>query len=315
MGGSLFFKDLIVYSALIIFVLFYTKKHNLWGVKKGTSKTKVDVRKLKDDTKKRNFLLKVLNYCESVCFNFGFKPLESKIETFTFKIDRVGIKIPYVDRNIRATELMGAFKILKFVFSFLGLLFYFITFNPMYLLLLVVLAIDTVFNLVMDSKIMEEDKEIEQDFPDLFLLLYSRLARGTDTRISPTLDEYIKSIDAIYGEVSHNAIRKFVLELRKNIEIYGDDSMAVNEMRKTYKCAMLVNFFNLAIQSLRGVDNRDKLLAFKMELSQQKLEQMTKKANELVEKGKKAIMLIFVILAQFVVLSWVAKAGLSFMYF
>ena len=102
---------------------------------------------------------------------------------------------------------------------------------------------------------------------------------------------------------------------RKNIEIYGDDSMAVNEMRKTYKSAMLVNFFNLAIQALRGVDNKDKLLAFKMELSQQKLEQMTKKANELVAKGQKAIMLIFVILAQFVVLSWVAKAGISFMYF
>ena len=44
-----------------------------------------------------------------------------------------------------------------------------------------------------------------------------------------------------------------------------------------------------------SLDNRDKLLAFKMELSQQKLEQMTKKANELVAKGQKAILLIFVI--------------------
>lgn len=313
--GNLFIRDLIIYTVLIIFVLFYTKRNNLWGVKKGTSKTKVDVRKVKDTTKKRNLILKILNYCESVCFNFGFKPNDLKIENFRFKIDRVGIKVSYVDRTIKPTELIGIFKILKFVFSFLGLFLYFITFNPLFLLLLVILAIDKVFEVVMEAKIMEEDKEIEVDFPDLFLLLYSRLVRGTDTRISPTLDEYVKSIDAIYGESSHNAIRKFVIELRKNIEIYGDDSMAVNEMRKTYKSAMLVNFFNLAIQALRGVDNKDKLLAFKMELSQQKLEQMTKKANELVAKGQKAIMLIFVILAQFVVLSWVAKAGISFMYF
>jgi hypothetical protein len=77
---------------------------------------------------------------------------------------------------------------------------------------------------------------------------------------------------------------------------------------------MLVNFFNLAVQSLRGVDNKDKLLAFKMELSQKKLDLMTKKAEAMVAKGQKAVMLIFIILGQFIVLSWVAKAGLSFVH-
>ena len=131
-------------------------------------------------------------------------------------------------------------------------------------------------------------------------------------RLAPTLDEYLSSIDAIYGEQSHKAMRNFVLDLRKNIEIYGDDSMAIHKMREVYRSAMLVNFFNLVVQSLRGVDNKDKLLAFKMELSQKKLEKMTERANILVAKGQKAVMLIFIILAQFIVLSWVAKAGLSF---
>ena len=130
--------------------------------------------------------------------------------------------------------------------------------------------------------------------------------------VNKTLDEYIKSLEVIYGDKSHSAMKKFVLELRKNIEIYGDDSIAVHKMRETYKSAMLVNFFNLAIQSLRGVDNKDKLLAFRMELSQKKLDAMTVKANKMVEKGQKAVMLIFLILAQFIVLSWIAKAGLSF---
>ena len=49
-----------------------------------------------------------------------------------------------------------------------------------------------------------------------------------------------------------------------------------------------------------------------MELSQKKLEKMTERANALVAKGQKAVMLIFIILGQFIVLSWIAKAGLSF---
>ena len=166
----------------------------------------------------------------------------------------------------------------------------------------------------MEFKIIEEDTEIEEDFPDLYMLLYSRLIRGTSMRLAPTLDEYLNSIDAIYGEKSHQAMRNFVMDLRKNIEIYGDDSMAIHKMRDVYRSAMLVNFFNLAVQSLRGVDNKDKLLAFKMELSQKKLDLMTKKAEAMVAKGQKAVMLIFIILGQFIVLSWVAKAGLSFVH-
>ena len=45
MGNNLFLRDLIVYACLVALVLFVTKQNNMWGVKKGTSKTKVEVRK------------------------------------------------------------------------------------------------------------------------------------------------------------------------------------------------------------------------------------------------------------------------------
>lgn len=311
--NSLFLRDLIVYGVLIVFVLFYTRQNNMWGTKKGTSKTKVEVQKDKDYTKKRNVSLWVLNKCDYLCKNFGFVPSAEKIEKYRFNINRVRVMAPYTDRVFTPTELLGLFKVIKFICCFLAILLTTITNNKIFLILFVALGINYLFENIMEYKIMEEDAEIEEDFPDLYMILYSRLMRGTSVRLAPTLDDYLKSIDAVYGEESHNAMRKFVMELRKNIEIYGDDSMAVHKMRDTYRSAMLVNFFNLAIQSLKGVDNKDKLLAFKMELSQQKLDAMTAKANALVEKGQKAVMLIFIILAQFVVLSWVAKAGLSFM--
>ena len=228
-------------------------------------------------------------------------------------IFRGRLNIPYIDRNITTYELLGIFKIFKFVCCFLAVFLFVLTYNPIFLVLFAGLFINKIFEYAMEFKIIEEDTEIEEDFPDLYLLLYSRLIRGTSMRLAPTLDEYLNSIDVIYGENSHKSMRNFVLDLRKNIEIYGDDSIAIHKMREVYKSAMVVNFFNLAVQSLRGVDNKDKLLAFKMELSQKKLDQMTKKANALVAKGQKAVMLIFIILGQFIVLSWIAKAGLSFL--
>lgn len=310
---SLFVRDLIVYAVLVIFVLFVTKQNNMWGTRKGTSKTKIEVKKDKEIAKKRNISLWILNKADYICNNFGFQPSLSKIEKYKFNINRGRLVAPYTDRNFSPTELLGIFKFIKFISCFFAIFLTVLTGSRVFLILFVGLFVNAIFEYVMEFKIMDEDKEIEKDFPDLYMLLYSRLVRGTQTRLAPTLDDYIKSIDAVYGEESHKAMRNFVMDLRKNIEIYGDDSMAVHKMRDTYRSAMLVNFFNLAIQSLRGVDNKDKLLAFKMELSQKKLDAMTEAANALVAKGQKAVMLIFIILAQFVVLSWVAKAGLSFL--
>ena len=310
---SLFVRDLIVYAVLVIFVLFVTKQNNMWGTRKGTSKTKIEVKKDKEIAKKRNISLWILNKADYICNNFGFQPSLSKIEKYKFNINRGRLEAPYTDRNFSPTELLGIFKFIKFISCFFAIFLTVLTGSRVFLILFVGLFVNAIFEYVMEFKIMDEDKEIEKDFPDLYMLLYSRLVRGTQTRLAPTLDDYIKSIDAVYGEESHKAMRNFVMDLRKNIEIYGDDSMAVHKMRDTYRSAMLVNFFNLAIQSLRGVDNKDKLLAFKMELSQKKLDAMTEAANALVAKGQKAVMLIFIILAQFVVLSWVAKAGLSFL--
>lgn len=311
---SFFVRDLIIYGTLLVLVLFITKQNNIWGVKKATSKTKVDVKKAKEEANYRNIILWFLNKADMVCHNFGFEPSLAIIEKYRYNIFRGRLNVPYVDRAITPTELIGIFKVIKFISCFLAIFLTVLTYNLVFLMFFFGVFVNKLFEYAMEFKIIEEDTEIEEDFPDLYMLLYSRLIRGTSMRLAPTLDEYLNSIDAIYGEKSHQAMRNFVMDLRKNIEIYGDDSMAIHKMRDVYRSAMLVNFFNLAVQSLRGVDNKDKLLAFKMELSQKKLDLMTKKAEAMVAKGQKAVMLIFIILGQFIVLSWVAKAGLSFVH-
>ena len=301
----------IMIGLTIYLIYTYLVQANIIGVRKGTAKTKEDIKKDKDSLFYRNLFLAGLSFCEKTCESFGFKPNETKLERYKFFINRLGITLPYIDRNLRPKEVMGFFKLVKFACCFLALFLTALTANRIFIALIFGFFINVVFESAMEMKIMEEDKEIEESFPDLYLLLYSRLVRGTNSRLAPVLDDYIKSLDAIDGEESHPAIRKLVLTLRKNIELYGDDSLAIQNMREIYKSAMVVNFFNLAVQSLRGVDNRDKLLAFKMELSQKKLNMMTEKAEKMVLKGQRAILLIYIILAEFVVLSWVAKAGIS----
>ena len=96
------------------------------------------------------------------------------------------------------------------------------------LIFLIINFIDYFWSTYASMVIDGEDMEIEDDFTDLFNLLYNRLLKGTHVRLAPTLNEYIKSLDTLYGDYSHKAIRKFVTDFRNNIEIYSDDSMAVS---------------------------------------------------------------------------------------
>ena len=86
MGISFFVRDLIIYGILLVLVLFITKQHNIWGVKKATSKTKVDVKKAKEEANYRNIILWFLNKADMVCHNFGFEPSLAIIEKYRYAV-------------------------------------------------------------------------------------------------------------------------------------------------------------------------------------------------------------------------------------
>lgn len=307
--NGLVLRDFLLYTSLGLFVLYTLRINNMWGVSKGTKKAKLDVKESKDLHKKRLAWLKVLQWCEWVCVNVGSVPDENTINDTNYRINRLRLKIDVLERNIKAKELLGLLKGIQLVGIFCSILALLLTKNVMSLGGLLLYLAPSTFNVFADTKINDEDIELEKDFPDLFLLLHVRLLKGSKTRLSPTLDDYIKSLDAMYQGKSHIVIRNFVVDLRNNIEIYGDDSIAVYKLRDMYRSSMVVNFCNLATQSLKGVDNKDKLLAFKIELTQQKQEDMKLRAKKLVDKGRRSIFVIYIILGEFVVLSWLAKLG------
>lgn len=301
-------RDLIIYACLTIFVLYVTKVNHLWGNKKAVKKSKQDSQNAKSYARNKAGYTWLLKWFE-IFSHIGFEPSLGTIEDMAFRINRIMQPLKYVERTIKPLELIGAFKLCDFVGSFIAVFGYFATYNPLFLAGFGAFLIKPAFIFYADDAIRTEDREIERDFPDLFLLLYSRLINGAHIRLAPTLNDYLASLDALHNSQDKKSIRKLVMDLRNNIEIYGDDSMAVRQLREKYRGAMVVNFCNLAVQALSGVDNKDKLTAFKSELSQRQLEAMKLEAQKRVEKGQRVIMLVFVILAEFVVLSWVAKLG------
>jgi hypothetical protein len=303
--------NFILFLLILAFVLVVTKSNHMWGSTSGARKAKEDAQKLKQERKSRDFRLRCLKFFAGFS-NFGTDANPAKIHEYDYQLTRIGKPIKYVDRVITATELYGLLKFIAFAGVVIALFGLILTSNPIFLIFLAGLFSGSLFSYFATSKIVNEDAQIEKEFPDLYLLLYSRLLNGAHTRLAPTLDDYLASLEYMYGTDGNPAMEKFVTTFRNYIEVYGDDCMAVKKLREVYQSSMIVNFCNLAVQALNNVNNSDKLLAFKIELSQKRMEQMTAEAKKRVEKGQRMIWLIFIILGEFIVLSWAAKLGGSF---
>lgn len=302
------FTDFVLYTALVLYILYITYINNMWGVSRGTKKAKADVRVEKQRLKQRKKMLKTLGFLTKFDDLIGSPINPIKAADYQYKIERMRWSLKSVDRAPKPTELAGLFKFLQILGLFLGLMGFFLTNNPILLAPIILLFSPAIFHTTAIGKITDEDLKIERDFPDLYLVLYNRLIQGSDAKITPVLKDFLLSLDAtMHNDESKDAIRNFVMDLSNNIEIYGDDTIAIRKLREKYRSVMIINFSNLAVQALNGVDNRDKLLTFKNELNQRKVEYMKQRADKMVKRGQYAIWAVYIILAQFIILSWIAK--------
>lgn len=301
--------DIVLYAALIGLALYVTRVNNIWGLSKGTKKARLDLQKQQAEEKKRKQAMKLNHLYTWVSHNLGFTLSPVREADYKYRIERLNIECKGLKRNYKPVEIHGQHKIIQYTGVFLFILTYVITSSPVCLLLLVTLFMPTYFKSRTTKKIEDLDMQLERDFPDFYNTIYSKLLQGTRSRIAPTVTDYIMSLDKTKDNSfeSTAVVRQFALDLRNNIDLYGDDSLAVNKLRDKYNSVMVVNFCNLATQALRGVDNKDKLLGFKLELQAKQAAYMEERADRMVRQGQRAIWAIYLILAQFVLLSWYAK--------
>lgn len=302
-----FFLTVTITFWVCIYVL---KSFGIIGAGKGSQMAEKEKQSYTAVMKKSQRTTKWLEAAESFAYKIGGEPSENDIFEWDFILQRCTEPLESINRRMKPIELIGIIKAVQFLVVFISVYIYVMTFSPIGIAIAVAgiltpSAVRGAFKLAINA----EDKELEHDFPDLFLLLYCNLTQGVNTRIAPALSDYMRSADALYSPEEHKAIRKFVKALQNNIAVYADESEALVNMRRTYKSAMIVNFCNLACQSLRGVDTKDKLFNFKIELQTKQTAAMEAEAKRRVETGRKVIVMVYVILMEFVALSWGSKLG------
>ena len=278
------------------------------GASKGTQTAEKEKQKFKEQQRNAAFVMWVLKNCETAANSIGVPPSDTQLFEWQFCIDRLFNPIESINRKIKAVELIGICRMITFAICFVCAWVFLYTVNVIPAMVAITsFLVQPIVRGFLKILIDEQDKELEHDFPELYLLLYCELRRGTNSRIAPSLQDYMRSCNALYAPTEHAVIRRFVLDLQNNIEVYSDESEALVHMREKYKSALIVNFCNLATQSLRGVDTDDKLMAFKIELQAKQKDMMEREAHARVELGRKSLIMVYFILFQFIALSWAAK--------
>lgn len=298
--------------AIILLVIFTTfcvvRILQIYGVferSKGVDELAKDIKDRKRNQENIEFEKWILGMFESICR--VFKPLvlpESKYNSYKFYIDRLDIRSEVLDRPYTPEELKGkdlCIFLLGIVFIPLALVF------P---IVMVVTGLCT-FKYVMGEtllkqKVADEDKVIDDHFIDLYLMLHPKLKKGSKARLAPTVDTYVKALDVTEDVEVAKVMRKFGMFFLNNLSLY-EDHIAVPKLRERYRSATIVNFCNVATQALQGVDNEDILISTRMELIRKKKIRATELAQKRADKAKRSIILIFVNLGIFIVLSWISK--------
>ena len=303
------FRTIVILIILLFLSWWILNIYGIVGGNKAAKKAATDKRALQALQKKRRRISWVLKQFELFATRVGGGISETTRVKYDLIITRREMTVKTLNRLWKPIELVGLFRLLAVIgvtATAIGVAQ--LSFNILWLFA-ALLFIPRIFVATAERRMIDEDYELEQDFPDLYLLLNPKLQMGANARIAPVLTEYIASMDRTYTEREHIAIRRFVRLLRNYIEMYSDEVLALEKLRMLYSSAMVVNFCNIAIQAMNGVDNREKLIAFEQELTRQKMDAMRVRAQQLVRRGQRATMVIYIILFEFVILSWVSRLG------
>jgi len=225
-------------------------------------------------------------------------------EKHKYVIERLEIKSEVLNRLLTPEELRGKY----FSFAVIGLLAVpFAFFHPAVLIITAfTFVIFGGYMFIYKKKIEDEDEIIDVYFIDIYLLMYSKLRAGSKARIQTVIESYIDTLQVASNLEMKEVMLKFSKFFLNNLAMY-EDHKAVPILRERYKSSTIINFCNVAVQALQGIDNADTLLTFKQDLIRRKTDVMRKKAQILLKKGEMAIYLIYIILFIFIGVGWYSK--------
>ena len=231
----------IIFVILGLFTYWMLSKYHMIGGNLAVKKAKKDNKAYEELQSEIKFQQTLLGACERFCELVGNGITEKDEYTWGYIINRIFPTLKLLNRKLTVKEFIGLLRIVIFMLAIFGLVLLLLGSAGMGILLVsLAVLIQPGLTLLFQYMIDAKDSALERDFPSLYLLLYSRLIKGVNARLAPTLTDYIRSMNAIYLPHEHKEIREFVFDLRNNIEVYADESIAVTKLKEKYRSAMML---------------------------------------------------------------------------
>lgn len=296
---------LLVILATVFAVYMILKQFGVFEIAKDTQKVASDISSSKKSVKKREFEKSKLAFYTGLVNTFrGLLMSDIQYEKHTYYINRLELRSNILGRLLTPEEVRGS-KFAPFACSIVVIPL--AIFKPvLFMIPFLAFAYFVTYELKLDAKIRDEDAIIDDYFIELYLMMYSKLKQGSRARLQGTVENYI---DTLQSAVS-TEVRDTMLKLGKcllNLLSLYEDHVAVPMLKEIYHSATIINFCNVASQSLNGIENFDNLLTFKMQLVERKTEMMRKRSKAIVRKGEMSIYAIYIILVSFVLIGWYSK--------
>lgn len=299
-----------MYTVIIVlataFAVWKILEH--FGVFEYNPHTKKVVNEVVDNRKterKRRFETAKLNLYSSITNTFrGILMNDLVYEKHMYYINRLEIRSDILGRLYTPEELRG-----KYFFPFCAsvVIIPLAVFRPfLFAVNVAALMYFMGYKVTFESKIADEDQIIDDYFIDLYLLLYSKLRQGSRARLQRTVENYIDTLQTSNNTEVRDVMLKLARYMLNLLSLY-EDHVAIPKLKEVYHSATIINFCNVAAQSLNGIENFDNLLTFKMQLVSRKTEVMRKRSQAIVRKGEMSIYAIYIILVIFIVIGWKSK--------
>lgn len=295
----------IVFLATAWAVYLILQNYGVFEFVSRPKKVVSEVEEKRKQSRKRKFEQKKLSMYSSALEMFrGIFMSENVYENHMYYIERLELRTQYLGRLLTPEEIRGKyvlFLICGIVVSPLGL-FYPVVFAVPIIALAMLFSYPTTYK----ARIQEEDEIIDDYFIDLYLLLYSKLRQGSRARLKGTVENYIDTLDGTSKTTETQVMLKLARYFLNLLSLY-EDHVAVPKLRESYRSATIINFCNVATQSLNGIDNFDNLLTFKMQLTDRKTNLMRKRQQKILAAGNRSIYAIWIILFIFIIIGWKSK--------
>lgn len=283
---------LLLVIIMVILIMSIFKKRSLFR-EQGVSTEITNIKKLKQRDRSILRWNKLLRKLTNFVQGNPFRITSIMVDYYQYNINRAGLKAPGGSRYLSAEEFNAIVRFTSFVLLALAL-FILVFLNSMLgivLMISIIATTSTLPNLILRAVVADKDRQIRENFADMYLMLHYVLMLGGNTPVDKILRSYAKT-------TSSDEMKRFVDNCVNHIETYGEYNATKYIAMDYREIPEVCKLMRLIRQLADGGDIRQELIGFREELIQAKRRTMEKRVNKLVGRARAVSNVLMILLVQ-----------------